>query len=638
MVPGLLLAYLSFRTIKDERILIERSLELQNEEFVEDLQRLLEKTKESHLTKLQEQLRRAGAEASGDNHLFLATDLLENPLIQSLVIYESEKRVFPRQLRPFKPNLGNDPGAIPSAWNSNRLRAVQEEFRAGRYANSIRLMRANPLPPHLRVSSPLGTPLAHGLRLLEIKSLMRLGLGEEAVNSGLDFIRDILDSDAFISYHQLHFYLAETISLLTSMENLPRETRDYLWSIYQRSQIFLVNAQYIAEEWRVNPDRLLRFGELDALHPIQLSYFEGLPYIVIGYPWLEKETHIIARLNETVFSEAVRAEILLPQKGPWKDVEFSIYNQAERLLLSSESVAGRELALEKTLDREFPAWKVAVFKKKESEVAALGRRKLTLLYTLLAFSLIALLLGSISLFLGLRNEKRTVRMKTNFLSAVSHELKTPLTSIRMFAEILESGKQPAEAKRKRYAQMIGEESMRLHAMIEDILNFTRLEEKRAQWDFTPVNLTTVVQEVAGLMAGAFEKAGITLMQKLDPDATVNGDRDALRSVVQNLLENALKYSRSVGTVTVTLQNQPDQIQLSVKDQGIGISGADQKHIFDKFYRGGDEMTRKTKGSGLGLAIVKQILDAHHAEIRVNSKLDEGTEMVITFAKGKMKSA
>jgi signal transduction histidine kinase len=264
---------------------------------------------------------------------------------------------------------------------------------------------------------------------------------------------------------------------------------------------------------------------------------------------------------------------------------------------------------------------------------ALGRRKLALLYTLLAFSLAALLLGSLFVFLGLKNERKMVRMKSNFLSAVTHELKTPLTSIRMFAELLESGRQTQEEKRKRYAHLIGEEAMRLYGMIEGILNLTRLEEKRAKVAMTPMNLTQAVHEVAGLMAAAYDKAGIRLELRLDPDAMVNGDHDSLRSVVQNLLENSLKYSRAGTTVQVHLEDAPDRAVLRVKDQGIGISGSDLKHIFDKFYRAGDEMTRKTKGSGLGLAIVKQILDSHRAQVKVNSRLNEGTEMIITFAKG-----
>jgi signal transduction histidine kinase len=290
--------------------------------------------------------------------------------------------------------------------------------------------------------------------------------------------------------------------------------------------------------------------------------------------------------------------------------------------------------MQRVLAGEFPAWKLVIFKMKDSEVIALGRRKLTLLYSLVAFSLAVLLIGTFSVLQGLRNERRLVRMKSNFLSAVSHELKTPLTAIRMFAEILESGRQTQEDKRKRYASLIGEEAMRLHGMIEGILDFTRLEENRSKLDFSSMDLAKAVQEVAGLMAAAFDKAGIKLILELDAGTLIHGDFDSIRSVVQNLLENSLKYGKPGTAVEARLENGPDRAVLRVKDQGIGISGADLKHIFDKFYRAGDEMTRKTKGSGLGLAIVKQILDSHGAQIKAISKLGEGTEMIITFPKGK----
>ncbi len=483
-------------------------------------------------------------------------------------------------------------------------------------------------------STRAGTLYRYGLWLLEIKCLIGLNLTEEAVAQGRELIQALLRGNGFTSYHQVRYYLSETVNLLTSLENLPREIRDYFWSIHQKSEIFLINAEFVSQEWKVSPEVLIRSRALDFQNPIQINYLEGIPYLIIGYPWLDKETRIIARLNESVFSEAIQGEILQSKKSAWKDMDFALINQRERVVMSTDSVTDRKVAMETALAGDFPAWKLVIFKKKDSEVIAIGRRKLTLLYGLLAFSLAALLIGSISVFKGLKNERRMVRMKSNFLSAVSHELKTPLTAIRMFAEILESGRQTQEDKRKKYAHLIGEESMRLHGMIEGILNFTRLEEKRSKLKFSSLDLTQVVQEVAGLMAGAFEKAGITLSLHLDPGTEIMGDYDSLRSVVRNLLENSLKYSHAGTTVSVHLESTGEKACLRVKDQGVGISGADLKRIFDKFYRAGDEMTRKTKGSGLGLAIVKQILDSHRAQIRVNSKLNEGTEMTIIFSKGK----
>ncbi len=661
LVPGLILAYLSFRTVKDERILIEKSLENRNEEFVDAVQGILEKTKSERLARLQDQLQRSSSSSAPDNYLFLATDLLENSLVQSLAIFRREEMVFPRRLTygdTFSVSMGAPapaPGTIapgvpaqatrdPDAGEAESLElpprtqeailAIQQEFRMGRYLHTVRMIRGFSHASDSLFSTRAGSLYRYGLWLMEIKCLIALNLTEEAVGRGRELIQALLRGSGFSNYHQVKFYLSETVNLLTSLENLPREIRDYFWSIHQKSEIFLVNAEFVSQEWKASPEYLIRSQVLDFQNPIQINYLDGIPYLIIGYPWLDKETRIIARLNESVFNEAIQGEILQSKKSAWKDMDFALLSQKDHVVMTTDSLADRKVAMMKELPGDFPAWKLVIFKMKDSEVTALGRRKLTLLYTLLAFSLAALLIGSFSALQGLKNERKMVRMKSNFLSAVSHELKTPLTAIRMFAEILESGRQTQEDKRKKYATLIGEEAMRLYGMIEGILSFTKLEEKKAKLNFSDLDLGQAVREVAGLMAGAFDKAGIKLSLNLDQETIIYGDYDSLRSVVQNLLENSLKYSNSGTAVQVNLENSPEKAVLRVKDQGIGISGSDQKRIFDKFYRAGDELTRKTKGSGLGLAIVKQILDAHRAQIKVNSKLNEGTEMVLTFPRGK----
>jgi signal transduction histidine kinase len=283
------------------------------------------------------------------------------------------------------------------------------------------------------------------------------------------------------------------------------------------------------------------------------------------------------------------------------------------------------------LEEEFPAWRVVVYKKPAGELMSLGRRRIALQYTLLAFSLLALLIGTLTLFQGLDKEQRMVRMKGNFLSAVSHELKTPLTAIRMFAEMLASGRQAQEEKRRQYVQRIGQEAERLQGMIEGILSYTRLEENPDALRFQDLDFCELAREAAALLDGAFAQAGIRLSLRLAPEARLRGDYDALRSVLVNLLENALKYSPAGTEVVLEIRAEAGRVMLRVADQGVGIAPEDQKHIFDKFYRAGDEMTRKTRGSGIGLALVKRIVDAHKVGIEVNSAPRQGTEMLLTFA-------
>jgi signal transduction histidine kinase len=167
-------------------------------------------------------------------------------------------------------------------------------------------------------------------------------------------------------------------------------------------------------------------------------------------------------------------------------------------------------------------------------------------------------------------------------------------------------------------------------MIEGILAYTRLEEDPGALRPEDLDLSTVARESAGLLAEAFQRAGIRLVMRLVPRALVRADSNAMRSLVQNLLENALKYSKAGSETTLEVTAGNEEIVLRVADQGIGIAAADQKRVFERFYRTGDEMTRRTRGSGLGLALVKRIADAHGASIRLSSREHEGTEMVVTF--------
>jgi signal transduction histidine kinase len=199
----------------------------------------------------------------------------------------------------------------------------------------------------------------------------------------------------------------------------------------------------------------------------------------------------------------------------------------------------------------------------------------------------------------------------------------------MFSEMLASGRAPPE-KSVQYAGRIGDEAERLQGMIEGILAYTKLEEDPGALRIEDLDLSAVARESSGLLAEAFQRADIRLETRLAPHAPLRADYNAMRSLVQNLLENALKYSRAGSVTTLEVSAGNEEIVLRVADQGIGIPAADQKRVFDRFFRAGDEMTRRTRGSGLGLALVKRIADAHGASIRLNSREGEGTEMIVSF--------
>lgn len=630
LLPGLILGYLSFRSVKDERTLLEKSQEARYEALADAVERTLADTRQTLFARLQADLAAGGSAETPLAAWALAARLLENPLVQSVVVFRDEEPVFPRlstpDARPGLDSLMTAPGA------GHPLEAVvRAEWRANRPALALHALAQllhgpDSLPAH-------AVEARFGYRLLELKCLVALDESRAAIAAARALTQDLLASPDLESHHRTGFYLSEIAGIMTAREDLPRDARGEFFALHQRLPAFLANADMVERDWPASPMEVLRgqpYGPDDSL---RVHYHAGAPYLLIRFPWLESNTQVLARLDEGVFATALREEMNRDRRGPWRDAAFALFDLRDETVVTGESQKRQETALERPPEERFPAWRLVVYKRPASELIAQGRWRIMLQYTVLGFSLLSLLVGVIVLFKGLDDAQRLVTMKANFLSAVSHELKTPLTAIRMFSEMMASGRAPAE-KSIQYAGRIGVEAERLQGMIDGILSYTRLEEDPAALRFEEADLSAIARESATLLTEAFARARIRLVTRIAPQAMVRGDYNALRSIIRNLLENALKYSPADTQVTLDVKAHDKDIAegviLRVADQGIGIDPADHKRVFDKFYRAGDEMTRKTQGSGLGLALVKRIADAHGARIELNSKPGEGTEMIVSF--------
>lgn len=630
LLPGLVLAYLSFRSVKDERLLLEKSQEASDVAFADAIEETVRKTRQAAFDRLRSDLAEGGGAETPQEAWALAARLLENPLIHSVVIFRDEEPVFPPLPREPVPL---DSLAAPEPPARRALEAVvREEWAADRPLGALRALRALLHgPDSLSATGARDAELRFGYRLLELKCLLLLDAPGEAVAAARALVRDLLGTAALESHHRAGFYLSEVAELMTARENLPRDARGEFFALHQRLPAFLSNAEAVSRQWEDAPAEILR-GQPFAGDSLRVRHHGGAPYLLVGFPWLQSGTQVLARLDEGPFAAALRAETARERRNR-RDADFAVFDSRDRLVLGDSLPRDREPALERSLEDPFPGWRLVVYKRPAEEVMARGMRRILLQYVLLAFSLVSLLAGLVALFKGLGHEQRLVGMKANFLSAVSHELKTPLTAIRMFSEMLSSGKAPPE-KAVQYAGRIGAEAERLQGMIEGILAYTRLEEDPGALRPEDLDLSAVARESAGLLSESFERAGIRLNLRLAPLAPLRADYNAMRSLVQNLLENALKYSRPGTETTLEVTAGNEEIVLRVADQGIGIPAADQRRVFERFYRAGDEMTRRTRGSGLGLALVKRIADAHGAAIRLNSREGQGTEMIVSFPRGR----
>ena len=223
---------------------------------------------------------------------------------------------------------------------------------------------------------------------------------------------------------------------------------------------------------------------------------------------------------------------------------------------------------------------------------------------------------------------KTSELRQEFTANVSHELKTPLTSISGYAELMENGIiQPDEVPY--YARQIRDSATRLITLINDIIQLSKLDSPVLEVLFEQVNLYAVARKVVDSMQvnAAAREVTLTLTGS---DAIVCGNRGMIEELITNLCDNAVRYNYKGGSVRVSVVPLKGRAILSVQDTGIGISPADQERVFERFYRVDKSRSKETGGTGLGLSIVKHIVAQHHADIKLESELGRGTNIRVTF--------
>jgi signal transduction histidine kinase len=262
-------------------------------------------------------------------------------------------------------------------------------------------------------------------------------------------------------------------------------------------------------------------------------------------------------------------------------------------------------------------------------VEALGRRWVLQSFLILG-ALSILMIGGLALaYRSVSKEVDLARVKSDFVSNVSHELRTPLSLIRLYAETLELGRIKTREKKEEYYRIIRKESERLTALINNILDFSRIEAGRKEYDFRETDIAELVHSTLDSYRYQIEQQGFEFEESIDSSIpAVRVDREAIARALVNLVNNALKYSGDEKFLGVNLYRTNGVLKLEVVDHGIGIARRDQSKIFEKFYRTGDPLVHNTKGSGLGLSLVRHITHAHGGEVVVESAPGKGSKFTL----------
>lgn len=278
-----------------------------------------------------------------------------------------------------------------------------------------------------------------------------------------------------------------------------------------------------------------------------------------------------------------------------------------------------------------PHWQVAVYWPGAGAPGSTGRGFLLLSGLLIVLFASAILLGGSLLTWQAWRNMRDARRKTSFVSNISHELKTPLTSIRMYAELLQEDRVKEESKRRHYLGVIASESQRLTRLVNNVLDFGRLEEGRKTYEPTLTDITAFLRDFLDAHGLRIRKAGLALEVNLpDNKIPVLCDRDAVEQALLNLVDNAIKYARNGAELTVQLEPGTDACRICILDRGPGIPSAHRKKIFEKFHRVDDSLAARQPGSGLGLSIARALLRGMDGDLLYKHRDGGGSCFVVVI--------
>ena len=296
-------------------------------------------------------------------------------------------------------------------------------------------------------------------------------------------------------------------------------------------------------------------------------------------------------------------------------------------VMSGATVQYPSFTLERTFPRPFSFLRATLTSERIPK--SVGRTTLNIMMFVLAF---IILIGLFAIYQSARAVVALSERRSRFVSSVTHELKTPLTNIRMYIEMLEQGIARDQEREQEYFRILGSESSRLSRLINNVLEYSKLEKKQVHLDLQPGTLQEVIQEVKEVMQEKLVQEKFDLKIEREEVPPFNYDREAMIQVLINLIDNSMKFGRSSPTRSITLKIWPegDMVKISVSDTGPGIPDSGLKKIFEDFYRVDSDLTRTTGGTGIGLALVKKLINAMGGAVAAKNNDGPGCTITITM--------
>ena len=311
------------------------------------------------------------------------------------------------------------------------------------------------------------------------------------------------------------------------------------------------------------------------------------------------------------------------------NLHLSVIDRGEETIShqSGTTVQHPNFSLERTFPRPFSFLRATLTCNRIPR--SLGRSTLNIMMAVLAF---IILIGLFAIYQSARQVMALSERRSRFVSSVTHELKTPLTNIRMYIEMLEQGIARDPEREQEYFRILGSETSRLSRLINNVLEFSRFEKKQTRLDLREGTLEEVIQEVKEVMQEKLRQEGFSLKVVMEDLLPFKYDREAMIQILINMIDNSMKFSRSAPTreITIRVWTEADTAKISVSDTGRGIPPNDLKKVFDDFYRVGSEHTRTTGGTGIGLALVKKLVGLMGGSVWAENNYGPGCTFTISL--------
>jgi signal transduction histidine kinase len=351
-----------------------------------------------------------------------------------------------------------------------------------------------------------------------------------------------------------------------------------------------------------------------AEHPALAGFIYDTDYL--------KNTFFPAAFNDVVPAKS-QEDMAHPQTAMMVRTEKDKYP-----LATSASWDGGAPEVERPFESVFPGLILGI-KLRGTTIASISDRFLRTSFLILGALSLLMGAGMALMYRNVARELALAKLKSDFVSNVSHELRTPLALIRLYAETLELGRIPTSGKQHEYHEIIRKESERLTALINNILDFSRIESGKKEYSFRETDIAELVRSTLDSYRFEIEQGGFQFEEKIANDVPcLLVDREAIARSLLNLVNNAVKYSSTEKYLGIHLYRRDGRVNLEVIDHGIGIPPKEQVKIFEKFYRVGDPLVHNTKGSGLGLSLVRHIVEAHGGDVEVESMPGKGSKFII----------